>query len=219
MITANTNQGRKRRNRMWPSFETAISVYDKANLLLLVALVAGVIATALVVWMGNVKEEYLKRDIAESNKRAEEAKAASAEANARAAEATLALERFKAPRVLSPQEQQLIVSRVSKFAGQEYKVTTFWDLKEPLDFSKQLSQTLATAGWKFIQHGEGGSFLMTGLAGVQVWVHINADPQVMDAANALVSALEAIGKAPALKQMDPKSQKDNKIALNIGTKP
>ncbi len=136
-----------------------------------------------------------------------------------AAEAKLALERFKAPRVLSPQEQQLIVSKISKYGGQEYLLTTFWDLKEPLDFSNQLHQTLLTAGWKYIPPGKGGSFLLGGLAGVQVWVHPEADPAVKDAANALVSALEKIGQSPTLKLKNSQNAKDNTIHLNIGTKP
>ena len=154
----------------------------------------------------------------EANERISKTNERAANAELRAAEANLALEKLKAPRVLSPQEQQLIVSKVNKFSGQEYQVTTYWDLKEAVEFSKQLSYTLATAGWKFIQH-ESPSMLFAGTSGVQVWVHINADPKVNDAANALVSALEATGNAPALKQMDPKAPNNNKIVLNVGTKP
>ena len=60
---------------MWPSFETAVRLYDAANMFLIGALVVGAIATVLVVWMGNVKEEHLRRDLANTNVRAEEAKA------------------------------------------------------------------------------------------------------------------------------------------------
>jgi hypothetical protein len=298
-IADSANQGGM---SMWPSLGTAAWLYDVANFGLIIGLVVGVISTVLVVWMGNVKEEYLKRELAnsrertaslekqsgeskiaiakanadsaqslatakqaeanlaEANSRAEEARADAARAYARsdeakaesaksfekaseaqshlaqsneraaqaneraaqaeqkAAEAKLELEKFKAPRFLSPQEQQLIVSKISKFAGQEYLVTTFWDLKEPLGFSNQLHQTLIAAGWKYIEHGPGGSLLLGGLSGVHVWVHPDADPQVKDAANALVSALEEIGKAPKLEFQNPKNPKDNKIHLNIGTK-
>lgn len=86
-ITDKQSQGRIVRKRMWPSFETAVRLYDVANVSLIGALAIGVIATVIVVWMGNVKEEYLRRDLSDTNARAEEAKAASAEANARAAEA------------------------------------------------------------------------------------------------------------------------------------
>lgn len=165
------------------------------------------------------KATEAQRQLAESNKRAAQANERAAQAEQKAAEAKLALEKFKAPRVLSLQEQQLIASRASKFAGQEYTITTFWDLKEPLDFSNQLHQALLSSGWKYIPPGEGGAFLLGGLGGVQVWVHPEADLPVKNAANALVAALEEIGKAPTLKLQNPKNAKDNKIRLNIGTKP
>jgi hypothetical protein len=77
---------------MWPSFETAAWWQDAANIALIGALVIGVIATALVVWMGNVKEEYLRRDLAVTNARAEEAKADASQslAAAKQAESNLA---------------------------------------------------------------------------------------------------------------------------------
>jgi hypothetical protein len=282
--------------RMWPSLKVATWLYDSANVGLIIGLVIGVVSTVLIVWMGNVKEEYLNRELANSrertaslekqsgeaqtaiakananaaqslssakqaeanlagaNSRAEEARADAAKAYARsdeakaesakslerateaqkhlaesneraaqaeqkAAEAKLALEKFKAPRVLSLQEQQLIIAKVSKFVGQDYTVTAFWDLKEPLAFSNQLHHTLLTSGWKYIPPGEGGAFLLGGMAGVQVWVHPDADLPVKDAANALVSVLEELGQAPTLKLQNSKNDKDNKIHLNIGTKP
>ena len=161
------------------------------------------------------KENEVK--IADSNARAESAKLSSAEANARAAEANLALEKFKAPRFLSTQEIQLIVSRVSKFAGQEYEVTPYWDSKESLDFSNQLHESLTTAGWKYLPHGS-GSMLFAGTAGVQVWVHPNADISVKNAADSLVSTLNELAKAPVLRMQDAATPNDNRIRLNIGTK-
>lgn len=77
---------------MWPSFETAVRLYDAANIFLIGALAIGVISTVLVVWMGNVKEEYLRRNLADTNARAEEAKADASQslATAKQAEANLA---------------------------------------------------------------------------------------------------------------------------------
>jgi hypothetical protein len=251
-----TNVGKM---RMWPSAEIAAWLYNLANIGLILGLVVGVVSTILVVWMGNVKEAYLNRllaesrertaslekqagesqtaiakanadaaqslatakqaesNLAEANERAAKAHERAAQAEQKAAEAQLALEKFKAPRVLSPRDQQVII-KVSKFAGQEYSVTTFWDLKESHAFSNQLHQTLLLAGWKYIPPGEGGSFLLGGLAGVQVWVHPAADPPVRAAADALVSALEQIAQAPTLKLQNPRNANDNKIHLNVGTK-
>lgn len=63
---------------MWPPLETAVKLFDNANMVLIASLVIGVLATCIVVWMGNVKEDYLKHDLAATNERA-------AQANERAA--------------------------------------------------------------------------------------------------------------------------------------
>lgn len=91
-IADSDSQGRIVRKRVWPSFEIAARLQDIANFFLIGTLVVGVIATALVVWMGNVKEEYLRRDLADTNARAEEAKADASQslAAAKQAEANLA---------------------------------------------------------------------------------------------------------------------------------
>lgn len=91
-IADGASQERIERKRMWPSFETAVRLQDAANIALIGALVIGVIATALVVWMGNAKEEYLRRDLAATNARAEEAKADASQslAAAKQAESNLA---------------------------------------------------------------------------------------------------------------------------------
>lgn len=80
--------------RMWPSAPVAGRVYDLANVVLVISLVLGAASTVLVVWMGNVKEAYLRRDLAATGK-------AVAEADARAAAANLELARIKTPRQLT----------------------------------------------------------------------------------------------------------------------
>ena len=280
---------------MWPSVETASLLYNLANIGLVLGLIIGVVSTIVLVRMGNVKETYLNKDLADSRERtaslekqsaeskmaiakanadaaqslataklaeanladanlkaaeaqlaAEKAKAQSEEAKAesaksferateaqkslaeaneraaqaeqKAAEAKLDLEKFKAPRILSEKEQQLIISRINKFAGQEYRITTFWDLKEPLNFSNQLHRTLQLAGWKYIHPGPGGSFLLGGLGGIQIYIHPEADTFAKDSVDALITALEEIGQAPKLKLQNSKNEKTNKIAINVGTK-
>jgi hypothetical protein len=142
---------------MWPSFETAVWLYDAANIFLIGALAIGVIATVLVVWMGNVKEEHLRREIAETNARAEEAKAASAGANARAAElekeaanARLETERIKeavAWRVIPPES----ISELEKvLAAKPGSVNLRYMDGDPeaLFLAIQISQILSKAHWK-----------------------------------------------------------------------
>jgi hypothetical protein len=59
--------------RMWPSENWASRLYDVANSGLIVGLIIGVISTVIVVWMGNVKEAYLRKDLASTNERAAKA--------------------------------------------------------------------------------------------------------------------------------------------------
>jgi hypothetical protein len=110
-------------------------------------------------------------------------------------------------------------TKLKSFAGQEYKVTPFWELKESLNIANRIHQALSIGGWKYLEHGEGGSFLLGGVAGVLVYVHPGATDQTKTAAAALVSALndEEIISEPR-EQNDP-ANPNNIIQLNIGTKP
>jgi hypothetical protein len=101
---------------MWPSEEWASKLFDLANLALILSLVVGVISTALLVRMGNVKEAYGKIrqgnfdlelskqkertagaevEAAEAKKIAGEFEIAISTANQRAAEANAKAEGFR----------------------------------------------------------------------------------------------------------------------------
>jgi len=69
---------------MWPSEELASRLYNLANVGLIVGLVIGVVATILLVWMGNTKEIYLQKRVALANSAAAHANSSAAEANERA---------------------------------------------------------------------------------------------------------------------------------------
>lgn len=249
MAPDSESQGRIARKRMWPSFETATRLYDIANFFLIGTLVVGVVATALVVWMGNVKEEYLRRDLAETNaraeeaiatakqaesnlaganSRAEEAKAAAAVANARAAEANQKAEEERLARVqieerladrrLTDEQAENISNKVKSFTGQEYEVTTYWDMREPLSLANRIHQLLTKASWKYVKP-EGGSMLFPGVAGIQVYVHPEAEERTKDAATSLVSALTDENIIVELRQQNAPNNPNNKLYVNIGTKP
>jgi len=203
---------------MWPSFDVASRLYDLANTAFIASLAIGVAATVLLVWMGNVKEGYLRRDVAGASARAAEAEARSSEANAVAAKAELELAKFKAPRSLSNKQIEDVANGLSKFKGQKFQVTTFWDLPEPLALTNQIYLALLGAGWNFVKP-EGRSFLLGGMAGVQVWVHPKADINIRDAAEALVGTLNAVHLHAVLKEQNPSNAVDDKIGVNVGTKP
>lgn len=141
---------------MWPSFETAVWLYKTANMFLIAALAIGVIATALVVWMGNAKEGYLRRDLADTNARAEEARATSSEANARAAEleteaanARLETERIKeavAWRVIPAGRAAELAKALSAKPGSVNLRYMDGD-PEALFLAEQYSRILSKANW------------------------------------------------------------------------
>lgn len=55
--------------RMWPLQNVAVLLFNWANIGLIISAVVLVVSTILVVWMGNVKEEYLHRDLQQSRER------------------------------------------------------------------------------------------------------------------------------------------------------
>jgi hypothetical protein len=149
------------------------------------------------------------------------ARKGAASANERAGNAeneTAGLKQRLADRTLTDAQVHAIADKVKLFAGQEFEVTTYWDLKESMAISNRIYDALTLAGWKYLKP-ERGEALMGGVAGVLVYVHPAAGEQTKKAAAALISALneESIAAEPRA-QNDP-ANPTNKIHLNIGTKP
>lgn len=175
---------------MWPSFETAVWLYDRANLLVIGALTIGVIATVLVVWMGNVKEEYLRRDLASTNERA-------ANAEERAAEANLELARLKAPRTLTAEQKNRISERVRKFPGTIFDATTYPGEPEAVAFTNIISELLEAAGWT-LNPRRGQSSLMGSASGMVVVIGKHAGAPAEMAGKELTAALAGEGVTVSL---------------------
>lgn len=168
---------------MWPSLETAVWVYDWANIALIVSLVVGVVATALIVWMGNVKGEYLDREVATANERA-------AEAN-RIAEAER-LERIKleaqvSPRRLTSEQQKRVASALRRFSGKAVSVTSYaLDLEAAL-LGEQIIAALNMAG---IRPDDRRLSNMT-LGGFALAIHVSGDD--LELSGAIRKALTEMG--------------------------
>ncbi len=183
------------------------------------------IGTIGAIVLSGVREQFSNARISENETKTAQAIAESdtarrgaAEANARALEAQLALEQFKAPRVLTDEQVQKIADRLKPFSGQEFGIIPYWEMKEPLAFANRIYTPLELAGWKYIQP-ERATFMLGGIEGVQVWRHPNADERVQRAADALVAALNDADVAAVLKLQNIANPLDNKISLNVGTKP
>jgi len=108
-----SNQGGK---GVWPSFETASRLYDVANFALIASLVVGVAATVLLVWMGNVKEGYLRRDVASAGERAATANERAAILEKENLATKLQYERLKAAvswRTIEPRDLELLTRHLA----------------------------------------------------------------------------------------------------------
>lgn len=120
---------------MWPSLETASRVSDFANAALVCSLVVGVVATWLIVWMGNVKEAYWESDRQQSRERVVGLESGVADANARAAEANrkaeeerlarIKIEERIAPRRLSTEQLKLLTAIFINFPGRTVRVSSY----------------------------------------------------------------------------------------------
>lgn len=188
---------------MWLSFKTAALVYDWANLLLIAALVAGAVATILVVWMGNVKESYLTRDIASANtesarahERAAQAEARAAEANKKAEEERLArvkIEEKLAPRRLTQEQQSSISQHMSSWAklpgtdiAQSAAVFPSSPSFESAVLADQIAAVLQRARWNINRNAV--TFGMS-LSVAGVGILTSSNPRSIAVAEALAEAL------------------------------
>jgi len=180
---------------MWPSPGTAAWLYDAANVGLIIGLILTAVATVLVVWMGNIKEEHLRREIANTQERAASAEQRAAEANQKAEEEHLArvkIEAQLAPRSLNKAQREAILDKLSAFKGSRINIFTFGETPEIIQLTSSLSTLLRAAGWNLeVWNAVGGG----SVSGVLVLTRTASDKSIENAANALVSALNESGIA------------------------
>jgi hypothetical protein len=166
------------------------------------------------------KAEGFRLEIAESNTRAEEAKE-------RAAKANLELQRFKAPRTLSPAQQARIAAKLKAFVGILYDggIGPKGD-PEPLYIFRSIHSALSSAGWTQIAWTGGEETYteagmspigLTMVTNVIVDVHPDQWEKLGAAATALAAALSEEG-IDAIADSKPTTIKGNAIHIRIGRK-
>jgi hypothetical protein len=211
---------------MWEiSSPLADRLFTLSNAVLILGAAMVLIGTIGAIVLSGVREQFSNARISDNETKtalaiaeSDTAKKGAAEANARALEAQLALEKFKAPRVLTDEQVQQVADKLKQFGGQEFQIVTYWEMKEPLAFANRIYTPLDLAGWKYIKP-ESATFMLGGTEGVQIWRHPNADDRVQKAADALVAALNDADVATVLKLQNVENPIDDKINLNVGTKP
>ncbi len=182
---------------MWLSEATASLIANTANIALIASLVVGVLATFLVVWMGNVKEGYSKREIAIAHERA-------AELNRKAEEDRLArvkIEERLAPRHITQAQQNAISEKLSEFKNNRVAFGVKPSTDESEWFMRWLAAPFSMAGWRVEMHANPSEmkYIHAG-----VMVETTMHPQAVVIANKVVDALRAEGvkaaTAPLLEQ-------------------
>jgi hypothetical protein len=156
-----------------------------------------------------------------------DSKKATAEAIARAAEAQLALEKFKAPRTLTPEQRGRIVDKLKQFSGTEYDITISDADPEILSFVFTLELVLSTAGWTELDWKGTGEALIRGgkqplirlgvsVANVSIGVQTDQPTKLFEFALALSDALEAEGvTSTAERHIGHKMSSTNANAIHI----
>jgi hypothetical protein len=184
-------------------------LFNVSNVVLMISALAILLGTIGSIKMGAVREQF-------SNERISANEAETARAKAEATKAQLALEQFKAPRSLTDEQISHIRERMRSFAGQHFGMITYWDVKEPSDFTKRIGKdALIAAGWVFVKDEKFVAFIGI-VTGVEVALSEESDATAKRAAIELVSALAAEGIIATIRY-EP-TYKDI-IKIQIGMKP
>jgi hypothetical protein len=199
---------------------------------LAVGLTAAAAATGVFFWyfstsLASVKDAAFNRFKEESKVAVASANEKAAQATARALEAQLALEKFKAPRTLTPEQRDRIVDKLKQFSGTEYDITISEYEPEILDFVLTLELVLSTAGWTELDWKGTGEALIRGgekaliregvaVTNVLIGVQTDQPPELFKFALALSDALEAEGvTATAGKHIRHEMSSTNANAIHI----
>jgi len=142
---------------MWPSEDWASRLSDWADRALIFSLVTAVISTVLLVWMGNVKESYLKKGLAATNERAAHAEERAGKLEKDAAElrktaederlARVELESKVAWRRLDSHTQSDAASHLIRFAKEPALIAYNTNDIEASTFASDIAAMLHVAKW------------------------------------------------------------------------
>jgi hypothetical protein len=159
-------------------------LFSVSNIVLVIGALFVLIGTICSIKMGGIREQF-------SNERISANETATETAKAEAAKAQLELAKFKAPRSLTDDQIAHLKDKLRPFAGQQFGMITYWDVKEPSDFTKQIGDdVLIAAGWKF-HKAERFEALVGVVTGIEIQLSDQSPQSAKDAAKELVVALAA----------------------------
>jgi cell division protein FtsL len=212
----------------WGSLSAVSRIHNWAEIAGIVFLALLVVAETITWKYGNRKDSLTEQQQTAEKQQHDEEMARlhleTAQAQERAAQAQLELEKYKAPRALTTEQQRGIENALKPFAGQEYALSVAPG-EEPASFLCLLDGILTRAGWK--QHAvigsvtvgtDCGTAALNSLTGIDARRSPNASPASIAAINALVDAL-ANTDAAARGRTDPvNNSTGDVIVLMVGAK-
>jgi hypothetical protein len=183
----------------------------------------------------HVEAVRLSAEAEVSKKETEFARKDAAIAQRHADEARLALEKFRAPRSLTPEQQSTIASELSRFKGTRFDMAVIPGYPEAANFLGQISKTIQLGGWEWVEWAPpGGPLAFTytwpglpkvgqmGGFGIDIFIPVDRTAEFSDAANALANALEREGFSSGQVRHEVKEQgipNHDVIHVVIGRKP
>lgn len=184
------------------------------------------VAIALGVWL-----EHAAASIVERSKE-RDAEIQIAEASARASEAQLELQKFKAPRQLTPEQAARMIDELKIFPGTPFDVSAFGD-PEAISLARYLGSLFVSAGWdwKFadelvsvpvIQSGDVPNIGSTLGSGLYAVVNFSKKEEWRPQVVALMRSLDTIAglemKAISTTAHEPPFPTSNAIHIIVGKK-
>ncbi len=112
-----------------------------------ITLVVSVLSSVILYHVSDFAQKELERETSRLSVEAEIARRDIAVANERALRAELELAKFKAPRVITPDQQVALVKRLEVFAGTPFVLAILHE-PEPQSLMGQIERLLIEANWK-----------------------------------------------------------------------
>jgi len=128
------------------------------------------------------------------------------------------IEKLTAPRQISEQQVAQMSVALKLFAGQQWEVIPYWDMKESLDLANRIYAALDKAKWVWKKQ-ERWTGIMGVVAGVLVYSHPQASAKTRNAAAALVKALNDVGIACESRDENDPGHPNELISITVGQKP
>jgi len=191
------------------SLERANEFYTWGWRLSIVGAVVTALGVGLLMWGTRVRDHDFEfrmtranSDAAKVNENAAMARERAAIAEQRAAEATLELAKFRAPRTLTAEQQNVITEKLRAFPNVRFDATVIRDDPETHYLLDKIAPALAAAGWTQVSWDNNDTVLkrpdkpdLGEWAAQNVIIAVPHDliPQLWSAADSLASALTAEG--------------------------